>query len=348
MLTALKSAPAFGARVACAFRQLRVSTGAARTLLPFAVMPTQANATAIPEPWQATLPADGDHDGHPLCLLGPSIAAQALRGVLRALARTDYPVLLRGGPGTGKREFAEELHRRRGGAAGGFQVLDFTATAAARPQRRARGVGSAGSGSRETWYVTDLERLSDMQQGALVRTLGTAPRTTHVIVATTADLDELVAHGRLRADLASLFTIRVTLPPLRDRLDDVATITQGCMRRWADRTGGRCPDVSSIAVAYLRAYTWPQNIRELEDVVVTACSRTRARAITGAMISAALGARPRRNAGADIVPLREVERNYILIALARCGQNQSLAARRLHIGRNTLTRKLHEHQAAGS
>jgi DNA-binding NtrC family response regulator len=311
-------------------------------------MLTHANATAIPEPWQAMLPADRDHEGHPLCLLGPSIAAQAMRGVLRALARTDYPVLLRGGPGTGKREFAEELHRRRGGAAGGFQVLDCTATAEARPQRRARGVGIAGSGSGETWYVTDLERLSDMQHGALVRTLGTAPRTTHVIVATTADVDELVAHGRLRADLASLFTIRVTLPPLRDRLDDVATITQGCIRRWSDRSGGRCPDVSSIALAYLRAYTWPQNIRELEDVVVTACSRTRARAITGAMISAVLGARPRRNAGADIVPLREVERNYILIALARCGQNQSLAARRLQIGRNTLTRKLHEPQAAAS
>ena len=307
-------------------------------------MLTHATATAIPEPWQAMLPADSDHESHPLCLLGPSIAARALRGVLRALAPTHYPVLLRGGPGTGKREFAEELHRRRGGAASGFHVLDFTATAAARPQRRAGGVGSACSGRGETWYVPHLERLSDAQQATLVRTLGTAPRTTHVIVATTADVDELVAHGRLRAELTSLFTIRVTLPPLRDRLDDVATITQGCMRRWSDRTGGRCPDVSAIALAYLRAYTWPQNIRELEEVVVTACSRTRARAITGAMISAVLGARPRRNAGADIVPLREVERNYILIALARCGQNQSLAARRLQIGRNTLTRKLHEHQ----
>jgi len=322
-----------------------VSTGAARTLLPFAVMLTQANATAIPEPWQAMPPADRDHEGHPLCLLGPSIAAQAVRGVLRALAPTHYPVLLRGGPGTGKREFAEELHRRRGGAAGGFHVLDFTATGEPRPQRRARGVGIAvAGGNAESWYIPNLDRLSDAQQATLVRTLGTAPRTTHVIVATTADVDELVAHGRLRADLTSLFTIRVTLPPLRDRLDDVATITHGCIRRWSDRTGGRCPDVSAIALAYLRAYTWPQNIRELDEVVVTACSRTRARAITGAMISAVLGARPRRNAGADIVPLREVERNYIRIALARCGQNQSLAARRLQIGRNTLTRKLHEYQ----
>ena len=308
-------------------------------------MLTHVNATAIPEPWQAMPPADRDHEGHPLCLLGPSIAAQAVRGVLRALAPTHYPVLLRGGPGTGKREFAEELHRRRGGAAGGFHVLDFTATGEPRPQRRARGVGIAvAGGNAESWYIPNLDRLSDAQQATLVRTLGTAPRTTHVIVATTADVDELVAHGRLRADLTSLFTIRVTLPPLRDRLDDVATITHGCIRRWSDRTGGRCPDVSAIALAYLRAYTWPQNIRELDEVVVTACSRTRARAITGAMISAVLGARPRRNAGADIVPLREVERNYILIALARCGQNQSLAARRLQIGRNTLTRKLHEYQ----
>jgi len=302
-------------------------------------MQTYANATAIPRQWQSFAPVPAEEDSTPLCLVGPSTVARTMREVLGALVRADQPILLCGALGTGKRQFAEELHRRRGRAAGAFRVVDPTAIAT-QPERAGGGRMHVGASRQsETWYVPGLDALSDSQQVALVRSL-TQPATVRVIAATTADVDELLAHRRLRPDLATLLTVRVTLPPVRDRLDDLAAIAQACVHRWSVRTGAPCPDVSEIALGYLRAYTWPRNLPELDDVLVTACERTRGRTITGTMINAVLGGRPRRNAGFDVQPLCDVERRYIRIALARCGDNQSLAARRLKIGRNTLVRWL--------
>jgi two-component system response regulator HydG len=136
----------------------------------------------------------------------------------------------------------------------------------------------------------------------------------------------------------------MSLPPLRERREDIAIIAPAALERWSERTGLPAKSFGEGALAQLEAYDWPANVRELLCLLSVAYEHSRGLVISADRIKAELGARPRRHLAPGIVPLRQVERDYLLSVMQRCGGNQTLAARRLGIGRSTLLRRL---QACG-
>jgi transcriptional regulator of acetoin/glycerol metabolism len=103
--------------------------------------------------------------------------------------------------------------------------------------------------------------------------------------------------------------------------------------------GAGAVGLSRLAVAELTSYAWPGNSRDSSRPSRRSWHVTRTE-VTPERIRAVLGRRPRRYAAPDVFPLRQLERDYIAGVLSSCNWNQSLAARRLGIGRNTLMRKI--------
>jgi DNA-binding NtrC family response regulator len=155
-------------------------------------------------------------------------------------------------------------------------------------------------------------------------------------------LEEHVRLGRFqRALFDRLATVQVSLPPLRERRSDISIIAPAALERWSERTGLPLKTFGEGAVAQLESYDWPANVRELLCVLSVAYEHTRGPVISADRMRTELGSRPRRHVAPGIAPLRQVERDYLLSVMQRCGGNQTLAARRLGIGRSTLLRHLH-------
>jgi len=153
--------------------------------------------------------------------------------------------------------------------------------------------------------------------------------------------EEAVRLGRFLPDLyAHLGLIRLTIPPLRERREDVVALTEYFVSRYCERGGLGGVRVARSALAELTGYAWPGNARELQQTLEAALALTRTGELTAERVRTVLGRRPRRHLAPDVFPLRELERDYIATVLVRCNWNQSLAARRLGIGRNTLMRKI--------
>ena len=162
-----------------------------------------------------------------------------------------------------------------------------------------------------------------------------------MIAGTSAPLEELTRLGRFRRDLFfRLAVVRIALPPLRERREDIAVVADRVVGEWCEAAGAPRPGLSRLAVAELTSYAWPGNSRELEQTIEAVLALSRGTEVTPERIRAVLGRRPRRYAAPDVFPLRQLERDYIAGVLSSCNWNQSLAARRLGIGRNTLMRKI--------
>jgi two-component system nitrogen regulation response regulator NtrX len=193
-----------------------------------------------------------------------------------------------------------------------------------------------------TIYLDGIESLSQRLQLRLAAALAnTDSPNVRVVAGTAVVLEEHVRLGRFqRALFDRLATVQVSLPPLRERREDIAVIAPAAFERWAERTGLPIKTFGEGAMTQLQAYDWPVNVRELLCVLSVAYEHTRGSVITADRIRTELGSRPRRHVAAGIVPLRQVERDYLLSVMQRCNGNQTLAARRLGIGRSTLLRHL--------
>jgi two-component system response regulator AtoC/two-component system response regulator HupR/HoxA len=264
-----------------------------------------------------------------------------------AFARCDVHLLLQGEHGTGKAEVAAAIHRQSRRADRRFSVVAVRTLSGQEVEHQLLGGGGklgVLTASGGTAYIDEVEALPGRLQGELAQALaaGPGPAAIRVIVGTSSPIDDCTAVTRVRPDLRSRLAItRLTLPPLRERREDIGPMAECCIRRWAERSCTSPVVLTDEALAELTSHTWPGNTRELERTIAAACIVEEGRPITAAAIRSVLGSRPRRSAAADVVPFREIERRYMLAALERCGWNQSLAARRLRIGRNTLIRKLH-------
>jgi Nif-specific regulatory protein len=181
---------------------------------------------------------------------------------------------------------------------------------------------------------------------------GTQPvaADVRVVAATNRDLERLIAAGRFRSDL--YFRIRVVeigLPPLRERGDkDVTRLAHHFAAAAAKRHGRPVPDITPGALDRLCRYRWPGNVRELENCLESAIVVMESAAITEddlplpeRLPSFARDLdKPPSQDGERILTLAEVEQRHIESVLAKVGGNQSVAAKLLGIGRNTLARKL--------
>jgi DNA-binding NtrC family response regulator len=292
----------------------------------------------------------------------------ALADVLRLVDRvapTDARVLLIGESGTGKELIARTIHRRSPRCDAPFFAVNCGAlteslleselfghergafTGAVSTKKGIFEVADSGTllldEISETSLAFQTKLLRVVQEGEFMRVGGTRPLTVELrlIAASNRDLRKAVAEGRFREDLFyRLSVVRIDLPPLRERLDDIPLLAAHFLGLSAARLRKRIRGIHPDAMARLSAYGWPGNIRELENVI----ERAIIMAEDGDEILP-------EDLPADLVlpaaephdPMAEVanaERDLILRTLRDSGGNRSLAARKLGIGRRTLYDKL--------
>lgn len=332
---------------------------------------------------QANQPAPGAglgaERGQNLPLIGSS---QAMQDVYRLLARvlnTDLNVLITGESGTGKSLLAKTLHELGHRSHESFvTIIASTATPATLESVI---LGSEKDGAFEpapvnsTLYLDEIAEMSAESQLHLLDLLqsqGVRSKNFRIISSTRQELVNLVNEGIFREDLFyRLNVMPMTLPPLRERLDDIAELTQFFLRRAAEQ-GMPNKSISKSALEKMRLALWAGNVRELENfvqqlVVLSPYDeisgdfveqklkqlprvKSDSEPLSGEKLSSAVEAHIRRyfDLHGDALPppglynriLREVELPLIALTLSATRGNQIKAAELLGLNRNTLRKKI--------
>ncbi|HEY3806865.1 MAG TPA: sigma 54-interacting transcriptional regulator [Kofleriaceae bacterium] len=300
-------------------------------------------------------------------LVGESLAMREVFAVLERVAASDATLLVEGETGTGKELVARAVHDASERRRGPFVAVDcgalpeglleselfghvkgaFTGAAQARTGTIVRAHGG-------TLFLDELGRISPTVQARLLRVLeerivrplgGDNERSVdvRVIAASRDDLDDEVAAGRFRPDLLyRLAVVRVALPPLRTRREDLAPLVRELLRRrgFADEPAAG-PNLDRLV-----AHSWPGNVRELRNVIDRAIALApgvqrfadlAVRVETAQAADAGLAVRsdlPYAEAKAAV--LHDLERRYLADVLARTGGNLSAASRESGIDRKHL------------
>ena len=294
----------------------------------------------------------------------PVFRSHAMREVLelaKRVAPSDVPVLLTGESGTGKGLIARWIHRRslrRGGPfisvnLGGLAETLFEselfghvkgAFTDARTDRVGRIEGARGG----TLFLDEIANVTPAQQARLLHVLedgvyervGEAvsrPTDARIVVATNADIRQLIGEGRFRHDLFfRLNAVEICLPPLRARRDDVPLLARHFLARLSDPEG-RSFSLSASADRALEAYDWPGNVRELAHVMQRAALLAKGERIEVADLRLLGGP---STEGLENLTLEQAERYVVRRAIESCGGDVAAAAAKLGVSRSALYRRL--------
>ncbi|MCK4341830.1 MAG: sigma 54-interacting transcriptional regulator [Phycisphaerae bacterium] len=309
-------------------------------------------------------------------IIGKSKAIQDVFELIEQVADSDATVLIEGETGTGKELVAHAIHHLGPRAAGPFvavncsalpesllesELFGHTRGAFTGALRDKRGRFEAASGG--TIFLDEIGDISANIQVKLLRVLQerTIERVgdeqplavdIRVIAATNRPLAELVSSGQFRQDLYyRLRVVPIRLPMLSGRRDDIPLLAQHFVERFREQTGRAIDGIDEEALALMLDHRWPGNVRELENAVEHAFVKARRGLIrpahlplelrqgeSGGVESPAHDApvRSRGRGRADLSPERVRE------VLTATGWNVAKAARRLHISRTTLYKRMAE------
>jgi DNA-binding NtrC family response regulator len=301
-------------------------------------------------------------------ILGQSPAVRSLREAVARAAATSFPVLIEGESGTGKELVARAVHRLSARRDRRFSAINCAALTddliEAELFGHTRGAFTGAVGARTglfeeahggTLFLDEVGELSARAQAKLLRVLqereirrlgenASRPVDVRVVAATNRPLGAAASTGLFRQDLRfRLAVVRLRLPPLRERLEDVPLLTQSFWRQLTAETGKRAV-LSADALAALCRYSWPGNVRELQNavaaLVVLAPSRGRVHARhVCQVLSGDTG--PSDAAGVPLDQARRTfERQVITAALVRHSGRRTEAARELGLSRQGLTRAI--------
>jgi two-component system response regulator PilR (NtrC family) len=310
-------------------------------------------------------------------IIGRSERMQAVYQMIETVAEVQSTVLVTGESGTGKELVARAIHNLSPRADKPFVSINcgaFTETlleselfgymrgafTGANTNRK----GLFEAANKGTIFLDEIGEMSPSMQVKLLRVLQerrVRPVGAHeelevdtrVIAATNRDLSAMVKDGTFREDLFyRISVIPIELPPLRERREDISDLTQHFVRKFCTLTG-RNLTISEKALRLLEAYSWPGNVRELENTIERAVALERTDAIQPDRLPEQVANfSPMRVAAAfDLPPdginitahLDQLEKTYVLEALARTGYSQSRAAELLHLSVRSLRHLLDKH-----
>jgi DNA-binding NtrC family response regulator len=215
-----------------------------------------------------------------VALAGSSTAIQRIRAVLDRLAPSGANVLLQGEPGSGKLQCAAVLHARASGGGTPLPIVPIVPLGGLDDGEIEQNLFDAiairqlSSGADcGAVYLEAIETLAPRLQRRLAAALARDDvRPARIIAGSVLGLDEQVRLGLFCPTLRrQLGVVEIRLPALRDRCEDISTMIDMCLRRWAQRNG-RPPIFSTAAIAVLTRYDWPGNVPELERIIEAACA----------------------------------------------------------------------------
>jgi len=307
-------------------------------------------------------------------IVGKSAGMQKVFGIIRRVGPMDSTVVISGASGTGKELIARALHHHAGGRKGPFVSVNCGALvetlleselfghrkgAFTGADSDRRGLFETATGG--TLFLDEITETSSNLQVKLLRAIqerevvpvgGTVPINVDVriIVATNRDLSDEVKAGRFRDDLYyRLNVIHIHIPPLKERSEDIPLLVDHFLGRLADRQGRTFSSVAPEALKRLIAYSYPGNVRELENIVERAVALGEGDSLTVDLLpdevlraqAGGISAESALGKGQDLDSLlADYERRLIESALHQTGGNRTKAAEALGVSFRSLRYRL--------
>src|SRR5216684_81165 len=313
-------------------------------------------------------------------IIGESAALREVLDTIRQVAPSSANVLIEGESRTGKELAAHAIHNLSRRNKAKFVVVHCAALSptlleselfghekGAFTGAHERRIGRFEQANGGTIFLDEVAEISPSTQVKLLRVISeerafervggnqTLRADVRLIAATNKNLETLVHEGKFRDDLFfRLNVVRITMPPLRERKEDIPLLIRGFLRHFCKANEKRLLDLTPDAMDALLTYNWPGNVRELRTaiehgVVMATGSKIAPRDLPSALRQAAgatlpRGISPTKAFGEKTSPLdlHETERKLILQALATTNGNVTAAAKKLGISRRTLHRKINE------
>jgi DNA-binding NtrC family response regulator len=307
--------------------------------------------------------------------IGSTTAINGIRDLVKTVADSRSTVLITGESGTGKELIARAIHFQSPRHNRPFVKVNCAALPEGLIESELFGhekgaftgalnrrLGKFELASGGTLLLDEIGEMHVPVQAKLLRVLqereinkvggdDTVEVDIRLIATTNRDLDKEVKEGRFRADLFyRLNVIRVHLPPLRDRKNDIPKLVEHFTERFNRENGLAIEGLEDGCLDILSAYDWPGNIRELENAIERAVVLSRSGRIKPDLFKLPFyGAATAGTAGGGIrsgVTISQAEKELILETLERCDQNRTKAASMLDISIRTLRNKLNEYGMA--
>jgi PAS domain S-box-containing protein len=306
-------------------------------------------------------------------IVGQSAALEEVKALARKVARSDTTVLLKGESGTGKELFAHSIHVESGRALGPFvkvncaaipetlfesELFGYKGGAFTGAQRHGK-KGKFALADKGTIFLDEVSELPLAMQVKLLRVLQEReiepvgaiepePIDVRIVAATNKDLETLLAQGVFRHDLYyRLNVVKLEIPPLRQRTDDIPIIAEDLLRRLEKETGVPVEGIDHEAEAVLRAYPWPGNVRELRNTLeqalyVKSGNVIRKRDLSRSVLSAVEGG-TLEDGHTLKEQLRRTEEELLRRALHDAKGDKLAAAARLGISKSSLYAKIEQY-----
>jgi DNA-binding NtrC family response regulator len=310
-------------------------------------------------------------------IVGQAPALKAALEVAYTVGPSEATVLVRGETGTGKELFANLIHAlsprrnrpliKMNCAAIPENLLEDElfghvkgAFTGAHADRKGRFEAAEGG----SIFMDEVAEMPTRLQVKLLRVLQerefervgsteVLSADVRLIAASSQNLEKMVEEGTFREELYyRINVVPVFLPPLRERREDILVLAQHFLHRFAERYERNVAGFTPEAARVLRSYDWPGNVRQLENLIERAVLLTRGEQVDVGDLELSGPRRtpvvtPMEQLLDEQVPLEEVERRLIALALARAGGNQTQAARLLHLSRRTLQYRMEKYNLQG-
>ena len=305
-------------------------------------------------------------------IIGRSAAMQEVFDTIRQVAASRATVLIQGESGTGKELVAKAIHQLSARNKGPFVAVHCASLSenlleselfghekgafTGAMERRIGRFEKADGGSLFLDEISEIDAsvqvkiLRALEERQIERVGGDSPVDvdTRLIAATNRDLKAMVEDGDFREDLFyRLYVVVITLPPLRDRQDDILLLLNHYLAVFNEENGKQIGGFTPAAYEMLSDYDWPGNIRELRNLVERMVVLSRGMVLDVKDIPVPV--REKVRAGGEVrvdadLTVDEMEKRMIVQALERTGGNKTKAAEKLGISRRTLHRKLNHYE----
>lgn len=308
-------------------------------------------------------------------LVGNSTLMQKLKQSIAQAGPSDAPVLIQGETGTGKELVARAIHHHSRRSEGQFVPVDCAAISETVMESELFGhvkgaftgahtptLGLIRSADAGTLFMDEVGELSLNLQAKMLRTLQekevrpVGSSQTHsvdvrIVTATHRDLKHEVEQGIFREDLYyRLNVVCIHVPPLRDRQEDIPLLARYFVKRFRNDVS-TVNDISKQALRIMESYSWPGNIRELENVIRRAIALGAGDVVLPDDLPEEIYASSEKGDSNRINfedgTLAAFEKAAIRKALGKSGMNRRLAAKILNIGEATLYRKIKKYKITG-